>query len=113
MYFINRQLIVLVYLVLEIHSLPLSYILFIWFIFQANGIIKKLQGEVRGLVGKIKLKNSVTVSQEKVLQDTSDKLQNVEKDLQNTQQQLITKEEEVCLQRDSKHIAFLILYNVQ
>ncbi|KAK1896471.1 Spindle assembly abnormal protein 6 like [Dissostichus eleginoides] len=33
---------------------------------KANGIIKKLQGEVRGLVGKIKVKNTVTVSQEKV-----------------------------------------------
>ncbi|KAK5869387.1 hypothetical protein PBY51_024110 [Eleginops maclovinus] len=62
---------------------------------KANGIIKKLQGEVRGLVGKIKVKNTVTVSQEKVLQDTSDRLQSVEKDLQSTQQQLITKEEQV------------------
>lgn len=65
---------------------------------QANGIIKKLQGEVRGLVGKIKVKNTVTVSQEKVLQETSDKLQQVEKDLQSTQQQLSTKEEQVCIQ---------------
>ncbi|TMS20222.1 Spindle assembly abnormal protein 6-like protein [Larimichthys crocea] len=62
---------------------------------KANGIIKKLQGEVRGLVGKIKVKNTVTVSQEKVLQETSDKLQQVEKDLQSTQQQLSTKEEQV------------------
>ncbi|XP_010770247.1 spindle assembly abnormal protein 6 homolog [Notothenia coriiceps] len=62
---------------------------------KANGIIKKLQGEVRGLVGKIKLKNTVTVSQEKVLQDTSEKLQSVEKGLQSTQQQLSSKEEQV------------------
>ncbi|XP_068599856.1 spindle assembly abnormal protein 6 homolog [Brachionichthys hirsutus] len=62
---------------------------------KANGIIKKLQGEVRGLVGKIKVKNSVTVTQEKVLQDTSDKLQNVEKDLQNTRQQLTTKDDQI------------------
>ncbi|XP_044054968.1 spindle assembly abnormal protein 6 homolog isoform X2 [Siniperca chuatsi] len=62
---------------------------------KANGIIKKLQGEVRGLVGKIKVKNTVTVSQEKVLQDTSEKLQNVEKDLQSAQQHLITKDEQV------------------
>ncbi|XP_034090964.1 spindle assembly abnormal protein 6 homolog isoform X2 [Gymnodraco acuticeps] len=62
---------------------------------KANGIIKKLQGEVRGLVGKIKVKNTVTVSQEKVLQDTSEKLQSVEKDLQSTQQQLSSKEEQV------------------
>uniref|UniRef100_A0A7N5ZSV7 Spindle assembly abnormal protein 6 homolog n=1 Tax=Anabas testudineus TaxID=64144 RepID=A0A7N5ZSV7_ANATE len=59
---------------------------------KANGIIKKLQGEVRSLIAKIKVKNSVTVSQEKVLQDTSEKLQNVEKDLQSVQQQLITKD---------------------
>ncbi|KAM7388806.1 hypothetical protein PAMP_024953 [Pampus punctatissimus] len=62
---------------------------------KANGIIKKLQGEVRGLVGKIKVKNTVTVSQEKVLQETSEKLQNVEKDHQRAQQQLITKDEQV------------------
>ncbi|KAM7410664.1 hypothetical protein PAMA_001887 [Pampus argenteus] len=62
---------------------------------KANGIIKKLQGEVRGLVGKIKVKNTVTVSQEKVLQETSEKLENVEKDHQRAQQQLITKDEQV------------------
>ncbi|XP_041791095.1 spindle assembly abnormal protein 6 homolog [Chelmon rostratus] len=62
---------------------------------KANGIIKKLQVEVRGLVGKIKVKNTVTVSQEKVLKDTSDKLQHVEEDLQSTQQQLISKNEQV------------------
>uniref|UniRef100_A0A7N8WUS4 Spindle assembly abnormal protein 6 homolog n=1 Tax=Mastacembelus armatus TaxID=205130 RepID=A0A7N8WUS4_9TELE len=60
---------------------------------KANAIIKKLQGEVRSLVAKIKVKNSVTVSQEKVLQDTSEKLKNVEKDLQSTQQNLITKDD--------------------
>ncbi|KAK2815995.1 hypothetical protein Q5P01_026462 [Channa striata] len=62
---------------------------------KANGIIKKLQGEVRGLVAKIKVKNSVTVSQEKVLQDTSERLQNVEKDLQSSQQQLLARDEQV------------------
>lgn len=50
---------------------------------------------MRGLVGKIKVKNTVTVSQEKVLQETSDKLQKVEKELQSSQQQLSTREEEV------------------
>ncbi|TNN61747.1 Spindle assembly abnormal protein 6 [Liparis tanakae] len=62
---------------------------------KANGIIKKLQGEVRGLVGKIKVKNTVTVSQEKLLQDTSGKLECVEKDLQSTRQQLVTRDEQV------------------
>jgi len=54
-----------------------------------------LQGEVRGLVGKIKVKNTVTVSQEKLLQDTSGKLESVEKDLQSTRQQLVTRDEQV------------------
>uniref|UniRef100_A0A3Q1FWH5 Spindle assembly abnormal protein 6 homolog n=1 Tax=Acanthochromis polyacanthus TaxID=80966 RepID=A0A3Q1FWH5_9TELE len=62
---------------------------------KANGIIKKLQGEVRGLVRKINVKNTVTVSQEKVLQDTSEKLQSVENALQSAQQQLISKDEQV------------------
>lgn len=64
--------------------------------FQGNGIIKKLQGEVRGLVGKIKVKNSVTVSQEKLLKDTADRLQAAEKELESTQKQLLTQEEQVC-----------------
>ncbi|KAG7514319.1 hypothetical protein JOB18_030523 [Solea senegalensis] len=62
---------------------------------KANGIIKKLQGEVRGLVGKIKVKNTVTVSQEKVLQETSEKLKTAEKELQSAQQQNVTKDEQV------------------
>ncbi|KAM3876236.1 spindle assembly abnormal protein 6 homolog [Diretmus argenteus] len=62
---------------------------------KANGIIKKLQGDLRTLVGKIKVKNTVTVSQEKVLQETSDKLQTATKDLQDTQHQLMTKDEQV------------------
>lgn len=63
---------------------------------QGNGIIKKLQAEVRVLVGKIKVKNTVTVSQERVLKDTSDKLQVVEKELESTQKQLLAKDEQVC-----------------
>lgn len=43
------------------------------------------------------MKNSVTVSQEKLLQDTSGKLESVEKDLQSTQQRLVTTDEQVCL----------------
>lgn len=46
-------------------------------------------------MGKIKVKNTVTVSQEKVLQETQGKLQSIEKDLHSSQQQLVTKEEEV------------------
>lgn len=66
---------------------------------QGNGIIKKLQAEVRALVGKIKVKNTVTVSQERVLKDTSDKLQVVEKELESTQKQLLNKDEQVCRTR--------------
>ncbi|CAF91631.1 unnamed protein product, partial [Tetraodon nigroviridis] len=63
---------------------------------KGNGIIKKLQGEVRGLVGKIKVKNSVTVSQERLLKDTADKLQAAEKELESTGKQLLAQEEQVC-----------------
>ncbi|CAB1324592.1 unnamed protein product, partial [Coregonus sp. 'balchen'] len=62
---------------------------------KANGIIKKLQGDLRGLVGKIKVKNTVTVSQEKVLQETQERLHKVQRDLQDTQQQLKHRDEEV------------------
>lgn len=63
---------------------------------QGNGIIRKLQGEVRGLVGKIKVKNSVTVSQERLLKDTTDRLQAAEKERESIQKQLVTQEEQVC-----------------
>lgn len=62
---------------------------------QANGIIKKLQGDLKALVGKIKVKNTVTVSQEKILQETTEKLQRGQQELQETQQRLKQKEEEV------------------
>ncbi|XP_055020824.1 spindle assembly abnormal protein 6 homolog isoform X2 [Boleophthalmus pectinirostris] len=62
---------------------------------KANNIIQKLQTEVKNLVGKIKVKNTVTVSQEKVLQETSEKLQSVEKELLSSQQQLSTKDQQI------------------
>uniref|UniRef100_A0A671T1X2 Spindle assembly abnormal protein 6 homolog n=1 Tax=Sinocyclocheilus anshuiensis TaxID=1608454 RepID=A0A671T1X2_9TELE len=62
---------------------------------QANGIIKKLQGDLKALVGKIKVKNTVTVSQEKILQETTEKLQREQRELQDAQQRLRQKEEEV------------------
>lgn len=46
-------------------------------------------------MAKIKVKNSVTVSQEKILQDTSAELQNVKKEFQTTQQTLASTEEQV------------------
>ena len=65
--------------------------------FQANSIIKKLQGDVKALLGKMKVKNAVTVSQEKVLQETTDKLQQLQTQLQDAQQQLRQRDEEVCV----------------
>ncbi|XP_072516925.1 spindle assembly abnormal protein 6 homolog [Salminus brasiliensis] len=62
---------------------------------KANGIIKKLQGDLKALVGKIKVKNTVTVSQEKVLQETTERLQREQRELQETQQKLRLREEEV------------------
>ncbi|KAL4634871.1 hypothetical protein GN956_G14383 [Arapaima gigas] len=62
---------------------------------KANSIIKKLQAEMKVLVGKIKVKNTVTVSQEKVLQETTERLHKEQKELQDTQQQLKHREEEV------------------
>ncbi|XP_012697393.2 spindle assembly abnormal protein 6 homolog [Clupea harengus] len=63
---------------------------------KANSIIKKLQGDVKALLGKMKVKNAVTVSQEKVLQETTDKLQQLQTQLQDAQQQLRQRDEEVC-----------------
>uniref|UniRef100_A0AAY4BES0 Spindle assembly abnormal protein 6 homolog n=1 Tax=Denticeps clupeoides TaxID=299321 RepID=A0AAY4BES0_9TELE len=62
---------------------------------KANGIIKKLQGDMKALVGKIKVKNTVTVSQEKLLQETAETLHREQKELQETQQLLRQREEEV------------------
>nr|XP_023669085.1 spindle assembly abnormal protein 6 homolog isoform X2 [Paramormyrops kingsleyae] len=62
---------------------------------KANGIIKKLQAETRALVGKIKVKNTVTVSQEKVLQETTERLHREQKELEETRQQLRRRDEEV------------------
>lgn len=110
MYLINWQL-TYIQNCIVFHYTPLISLFF--YLSQANGIIKKLQGEFRGLVEKIKVKNTVTVSQEKVLQKTSDKLQHVEKHLQNTQQDLTAKEEQVCwMSRQSmicRHTAFIDL----
>ncbi|KAG7280746.1 hypothetical protein CRUP_037676 [Coryphaenoides rupestris] len=62
---------------------------------KANCIIKRLQADVRALAEKMKVKNCVTVSQEKVVQETSDKLQAAGRLLQEAQQQLTHKDQEV------------------
>ncbi|KAL2089292.1 hypothetical protein ACEWY4_013980 [Coilia grayii] len=63
---------------------------------KANSIIKRLQGDVKALVAKMKVKNTVMVSQEKRLQETSDTLTHTHTQLQHTQQQLQQQNQEVC-----------------
>lgn len=62
---------------------------------KANEIIKKLQGEIKTLVGKLKLKNTVTVQQEKLLTEKEQQIQCEQKVLQDTRQSLQLKEEEI------------------
>uniref|UniRef100_W5LWQ1 Spindle assembly abnormal protein 6 homolog n=1 Tax=Lepisosteus oculatus TaxID=7918 RepID=W5LWQ1_LEPOC len=62
---------------------------------KANEIIKKLQDDVKMLVGKLKLKNSVTVQQEKVLSETEQLLQKEQREVQEARQALKQRDEEV------------------
>ncbi|NWI90283.1 SAS6 protein, partial [Pitta sordida] len=63
---------------------------------KANEIIKKLQGDLKTLMSKLKLKNTVTIQQEKLLAEKEEKLQKEQKELQEMGQSLRTKEQEVC-----------------
>ncbi|CAI5776669.1 Spindle assembly abnormal protein 6 homolog [Podarcis lilfordi] len=63
---------------------------------KANEIIKKLQGDVKTLMSKLKLKNTVTIQQEKLLAEKEEKLQKEQKDLQEAESSLRAKEQEVC-----------------
>ncbi|XP_021498385.1 spindle assembly abnormal protein 6 homolog [Meriones unguiculatus] len=63
---------------------------------KANEIIKKLQGDLKTLMGKLKLKNTVTIQQEKLLAEKEEMLQKERKESQNTEQCLRAKEQEVC-----------------
>ncbi|XP_041133103.1 spindle assembly abnormal protein 6 homolog isoform X2 [Polyodon spathula] len=60
---------------------------------KANEIIKKLQGGVKTLAGKLKLKNTVTIQQEKLLSEKEEKLKKEQKELHDVQQALRLKEE--------------------
>uniref|UniRef100_G1N5A5 SAS-6 coiled-coil domain-containing protein n=1 Tax=Meleagris gallopavo TaxID=9103 RepID=G1N5A5_MELGA len=62
----------------------------------ANEIIKKLQGDLKTLMSKLKLKNTVTIQQEKLLAEKEERLQKEQRELQETGQCLRMKEEEVC-----------------
>lgn len=62
---------------------------------QANEIIKKLQGDLKTLMGKMKLKNTVTIQQEKLLAEKEEMLQKERKESQDAGQALRAKEQEV------------------
>ncbi|NXU49194.1 SAS6 protein, partial [Turnix velox] len=62
---------------------------------KANEIIKKLQGNLKTLMSKLKLKNTVTIQQEKLLAEKEEKLQKDKKELQEMGQSLQGKEQEV------------------
>ncbi|XP_054835863.1 spindle assembly abnormal protein 6 homolog isoform X2 [Eublepharis macularius] len=63
---------------------------------KANEIIKKLQGDVKTLMNKLKLKNTVTIQQEKLLAEREEKLQKEQKELHEAESSLREKEQEVC-----------------
>uniref|UniRef100_A0A8C4S7N3 Spindle assembly abnormal protein 6 homolog n=1 Tax=Erpetoichthys calabaricus TaxID=27687 RepID=A0A8C4S7N3_ERPCA len=67
---------------------------------KANEIINKLQGEMKMLVNKLKLKNTVTIQQEKLLSEREEKYQKEHKDLQDTQHVLRLKQDEVTKLQD-------------
>ncbi|XP_063056135.1 spindle assembly abnormal protein 6 homolog [Engraulis encrasicolus] len=62
---------------------------------KANSIIKRLHGDVKALMAKMKVKNSVMVSQEKHLQETQDKLTHTQTQLSHSQTQLQQRDQEV------------------
>ncbi|GCC30063.1 spindle assembly abnormal protein 6 homolog [Chiloscyllium punctatum] len=63
---------------------------------KANEIIKKLQGDMKKLMEKIRLKNTVTMQQEKVIGEKTQMLQEEQQQLKEVQQSLRQKEGEVC-----------------
>ncbi|NWX20954.1 SAS6 protein, partial [Aegotheles bennettii] len=63
---------------------------------KANEIIKKLQGDLKTLMSKLKLKNTVTIQQEKLLAEKEERLQKEQRELQDMGQSLRLKEQEVC-----------------
>ncbi|NWV14908.1 SAS6 protein, partial [Ptilonorhynchus violaceus] len=63
---------------------------------KANEIIKKLQGDLKTLMSKLKLKNTVTIQQEKLLAEKEERLQKEQRESQEMGQSLRMKEQEVC-----------------
>uniref|UniRef100_A0A8C3S3F9 Spindle assembly abnormal protein 6 homolog n=1 Tax=Chelydra serpentina TaxID=8475 RepID=A0A8C3S3F9_CHESE len=62
---------------------------------KANEIIKKLQGEMKKVMEKMKLKNAVTLQQEKILGEKEQTLQKEKLELNNAKQALQQKEDKV------------------
>ncbi|XP_073499145.1 spindle assembly abnormal protein 6 homolog isoform X2 [Phyllobates terribilis] len=67
---------------------------------KANDIIKKLQGDLKTLLGKLKLKNTVTVQQEKLLTEKEKSIQEGQRIMHDVQKSLQSKEEEVEKMRE-------------
>uniref|UniRef100_A0A8D0HME9 Spindle assembly abnormal protein 6 homolog n=1 Tax=Sphenodon punctatus TaxID=8508 RepID=A0A8D0HME9_SPHPU len=63
---------------------------------KANEIINKLQGDLKTLMSKLKLKNTVTIQQEKLLAELQEKLQKEQRELQDAGHSLRAKDQEVC-----------------
>lgn len=54
-----------------------------------------MQGDLKSLVSKLKLKNTVTIQQEKLLAEKEEKLQKEQKELQEVENSLRAKQQEV------------------
>ncbi|KAJ7401452.1 Spindle assembly abnormal protein 6 like protein [Pitangus sulphuratus] len=67
---------------------------------KANEIIKKLQGDLKTLMSKLKLKNTVTIQQEKLLGEKEERLQKEQRELQEMGQSLRMKEQELVVAPD-------------
>ncbi|KAM4012399.1 spindle assembly abnormal protein 6 homolog, partial [Anomaloglossus baeobatrachus] len=62
---------------------------------KANDIIKKLQGDLKTLIAKLKLKNTVTVQQEKLITEKEKSIHEGQRKMHDFQKSLQSKEEEV------------------
>ncbi|XP_066298251.1 spindle assembly abnormal protein 6 homolog [Branchiostoma lanceolatum] len=63
-------------------------------ILKGNEIIKRLQGDLKGYMSKMKLKNAVTTKQEKVLTEKERDLERASQELKTAREHLKQKEEE-------------------
>ncbi|GAB0192930.1 spindle assembly abnormal protein 6 [Grus japonensis] len=80
---------------------------------KANEIIKKLQGDLKTLMSKLKLKNTVTIQQEKLLAEKEERLQKEQRELQETGQSLRMKEQEFVVAPDGIIMGILQVCKLQ